>query len=324
MFPPSPDQALSHRRIALLNHRGEALEAFAAWFQDQGWQIRSTDSLDESAQLLCEKHFQAVAIAPVTLGPETLEWQKLLPLLSPHVDLPWLILPWQDARPSRVGNLLQGHGALADWLPAPFSGSEAEARVLNLLRLQELLNASRQRSEALAAQLIIDHKTELANDRHFRSRLAEEFARSQRHQAAFTVMLIDIDDFKQINDQTSYEFGDTVLRSIAEVIRQSVRNIDIPARIGGDEFAVLMPNTNLEEGVGVANRILASIDGLVVREMNTHAEVRLSIGTATYEGQGLTEATQVFLQANEALKAAKSAGKNRVYFYDPMHGRPAG
>jgi diguanylate cyclase (GGDEF)-like protein len=324
MFPPAHDPALSHRRIALLNHRGEALQAFSAWFQDHGWQVRSSNSPTESAQLITQQQFQAVVVAPLTLSPETLEWQQLLPRLSPSQDLPWLILPWLDARPSRVGSLLQGLGALADWLPAPFLGSEAEARVLNLLRLQELLTTRQQRCEALAAQLIVDHKTELANDRHFRNRLSEEFARSQRHEAAFTVMLIDIDDFKQINDQTSYEFGDTVLRTIAEVIRQSVRNIDIPARIGGDEFAVLMPNTNLEEGVGVANRILASIDGLVVRENSTQAAVRLSIGTSTYEGRGLTEATQVFLQANEALKAAKSAGKNRVYFYDPMHGSPAG
>ena len=112
--------------------------------------------------------------------------------------------------------------------------------------------------------------------------------------------------------------ADQVLRGVADVISQSVRNIDLAARIGGDEFGVLMPNTNLEEGVGVAMRILAAADGLIVSDEEFHADVHLSIGTASFDGRGLADGTQLFLRANEALKAAKAGGKNRVCFFDPL------
>ena len=85
-----------------------------------------------------------------------------------------------------------------------------------------------------------------------------------------------------------------------------------------------MPDTNLEEGVGVANRILATTSDLVINDQKFRTEVHLSIGTASFDGTGLTDTSQLFLQANEALKAAKGAGKNRVYFYDPTLPSSAG
>lgn len=324
MSPHSVEPAAGSQTILLLDHRGAESTSLRARLQERGWRVRSSRAPETSAALLDEGGATAAIIAPLTLSPDTAEWQLLLPRLSPQTSLPWLLLPWEDARPSRFAELVHDPATLADWLPYPFASTEAEARIQNLLRFQRLLQEQEKRAAALRDQLIADHKTGLANDRHFRARLEEEFSRSERHGAPLSLMLIDIDDFKSINDQANYEFGDTVLRSVAEVIRHSVRNIDLPARIGGDEFGVLMPNTNLEEGVGVGTRILATADGLIVSDDDFRASVRLSIGTASFDGRGLADGSQLFLRANEALKAAKSGGKNRVCFFDPLRRAPSG
>ncbi|MAW62066.1 MAG: hypothetical protein CMJ94_14720 [Planctomycetes bacterium] len=318
MSPHPVETAAGPQTLLLLDHRGAESASLRAQFQERGWRVRLSRAPEDSAALIDEGRATAALIAPLTLSPDTAEWQLLLPRLSPQTKLPWLLLPWEDARPSRFAELVRDPATLADWLPAPFDGAEAEARIQNLLRLGKLLADQEARQAALRDQLISDHKTGLANDRHFRTRLAEEFERCQRHGAPLSLMLLDIDDFKGVNDNAHYDFGDQVLRGVADVISQSVRNIDLAARIGGDEFGVLMPNTNLEEGVGVAMRILAAADGLIVSDEEFHADVHLSIGTASFDGRGLADGTQLFLRANEALKAAKAGGKNRVCFFDPL------
>ena len=162
-----------------------------------------------------------------------------------------------------------------------------------------------------------DHKTELFNDRHFRARLREEFERSTRHGSPLALMLIDLDDFKAINDDNTYEFGDIALKTVANVLRESVRNIDIPARIGGDEFALILPTTTIEEALMVAKRFQDSLRKNPAVEDSDIAQLRASVGIATTNKFGGRDSRQLFLQANEALKVSKQYGKNRIAFYDP-------
>lgn len=324
MHPQLPHSASKAQVLAILDHRGEDLRRLGDHFAQRGYHVKTSTCLEQSREILDDKDLAAAVVAPLTLSPETLEWQTLLERLSPAREVPWLLLPWEGVEAHQVTDLLHHKMALADWVKIPFESGEIDARVRNLLRYNDLIKYSQSRAKLLEAQLITDHKTELSNDRHFRDRFTQEFSRSQRHHNPLTLLLLDIDNFKRINDTSSYEFGDTVLRTVAEVIRHSVRNIDIPARIGGDEYAVLMPDTNLEEGVGVATRILSTTAGLVVNDQKYRTEVHLSIGTACYDGTGLKDTSQLFLQANEALKAAKAAGKNRVYYYDASLSSSAG
>ncbi|MCH2101077.1 MAG: GGDEF domain-containing protein [Planctomycetes bacterium] len=324
MSPLSVEPAAGSQTILLLDHRGAESTSLRARLQERGWRVRTSRAPEASAALLDEGGATAAIVAPLTLSHDTSEWQLLLPRLSPQTELPWLLLPWEDTRPSRFAELVHDPATLADWLPYPYSSTEAEARIRNLLRFQRMVADQEARAAALQNQLIADHKTGLANDRHFRERLEEEFSRSERHGAPLSMLLLDIDDFKSINDQSNYEFGDAVLRSVAEAIEHSVRNIDLPARIGGDEFGVLMPNTNLEEGVGVGARILATAEGLIVSDDEFGVDVQVSIGVANFDGRGLADSSQLFLRANEALKAAKSGGKNRVCFFDPLRRTPSG
>jgi diguanylate cyclase (GGDEF)-like protein len=319
MSPHPKEPAASAQTLLLLDHRGAELDALRVRLQDRGWRVQFSRAPEHSASLLDESPTAVAVVAPLTLSPETSEWRLLLPRLSPQRATPWLLLPWPDARPSRFSELALDPASLADWLPHPFEPAEAEARIHQLIRMAARHEEQESQRAALLDQLIVDHKTGLANDRHFRARLDEEFSRSERHGAPLSLLLLDVDDFKSINDTANYDFGDAVLRAVADVIQRSIRNIDLAARIGGDEFGVLMPNTNLEESVGVATRILESASGLLVQEEDFSTEVQVSIGAASFDGRGLSGSSQLFLRANEALKAAKAGGKNRVCFFDPLH-----
>jgi diguanylate cyclase (GGDEF)-like protein len=318
MLSSSLGHSEGNRTLAILNHRGEPVARLRSWFQDRGWKVRTTKDLAGSLEVLADQDVAAVAVIPLTLTWNTLEWEALFPLLSPRRSIPWLLLPWQDSPPANIASLLRGRDAMADWLPSPFSLPEAEARLQNLLRRDSMLASTKTRAAALESQLITDHKTGLANDRHFRKRLSEEFERTQRHGAPMSIILLDIDDFKKMNDAASYEFGDLGLRTTGQVLRQSVRSIDIPARIGGDEFGIILPNTTLEEALAVAHRIRSTSEQTLVEDSQNRETLRYSQGVAMYQGHHLQDATQLFLRANDALKSAKAAGKNQVQFYDPQ------
>ncbi|MDA0666352.1 MAG: GGDEF domain-containing protein [Planctomycetota bacterium] len=236
--------------------------------------------------------------------------------LSPNREIPWLIVPWEDANPNAVSKLLTGRSSLADWMLIDADLQEAEVRMQNLVRMHDLLSASRERNQHLEGQLVTDHKTGLFNDRHFRTRLREEFERAQRHGAPVTLVLLDLDDFKTLNDSHSYEFGDAALRAVGETIRHCVRSIDIPARIGGDEFAIILPATTMPETIAVSKRILQVLSVSPIGDDHLKEVLHASIGIASFDGRSARDSRHLFLQTNEALKAAKAAGKNDIFFYD--------
>ena len=323
---PSPAPHPSRpRTLAILNHRGERLGDVRSFFQDQGWEVHTSRDLESSIDLLKEKAPDAALVAPLTLRPENLEWVQLLEHMSPQVPLPWLVVPWAEAPANSAGPLLRGRGALADWIPSPVDPQEADARLQNLLRLQGLLAENEARARALEDQLVVDHKTGLFNDRHFRSRFQEEFERTVRHRSPVSFLLLDLDDFKSINDRHGYEFADLALRSFAELLMRTCRTADIVGRFGGDEFEVLLPDTGLADCMVVARRIRDAARRRPVTGEDAILHLRMSMGISTYAGSGdLRSPRELFHQAEEALKHAKQTGKDRIAFFDPRLRRVSG
>lgn len=321
MYQPQPPDDI--QTLVVLNHRAEPITRVVEWFRERGWDVQVAHHLEESCELLSTP-VTAALVYPLTLMRDGLEWRTLSRHLSPHKDVPWLVVPWNNAAPSAVTTMLKGRHSLTDWLKNSAELSEIEARLRNLMRLHDMLTASRNHTQQLEGQLVTDHKTGLFNDRHFRSRLREEFERAQRHGSPVTLVLLDLDDFKHLNDSFSYEYGDVGLRAVGETIRQCVRSIDIPARIGGDEFAIILPSTTLPETVAVANRIQHVLSISPIGDTGDRTLLQASIGIATFDGRSARDPRQLFLQANEALKMAKSSGKNRLFFFDPHTRKSAG
>lgn len=171
----------------------------------------------------------------------------------------------------------------------------------------ELMEANR----ALAQAALTDGLTGLKNHRAFQESLHNLVQMAERHQQPLSLIMLDIDHFKEFNDRFGHPAGDELLRQVAEVLRQSARGYDMAARYGGEEFALLLPNTTLQQAVQVAERIRTQISQL----QNPHAPVSASLGVAGYRN-GTAPATLLY-EADAALYRAKRNGRNQVCIYQP-------
>lgn len=177
----------------------------------------------------------------------------------------------------------------------------------------QLRNA--ERYDELRAEAEFDELTRLLNRRAFDHRFEVETARFERYQRPLSLLLIDIDHFKDINDRHGHEAGDRALERVAGAIAASVRGADIPGRIGGEEFGVLLPETRVREAVEVAERVRAAVAALDVRHGGAAIRPRVSIGVSSCpDCVGGGEALRA--SADEALYAAKGAGRDRVSVAD--------
>lgn len=148
-----------------------------------------------------------------------------------------------------------------------------------------------------------DEVTNLYNQRYFMERLDEEFRRALRYGSPLSLLIADLDDFKSFNDTRGHLVGNELLRQVANVFRQGVRDIDIAARYGGDEFVVLLPQTEGEQAARLAERLRSWIARL--------DEVRVSIGVATL-APGMTGPLELLTEADRAMYEAKARGKNQT------------
>ena len=153
-----------------------------------------------------------------------------------------------------------------------------------------------------------DALTGLFNQRFFHETLRREVMRAHRYQRKLTLIVFDLDDFKSINDQIGHLAGDRVLAQAADRLREAVRSVDVPCRIGGDEFAVIMPESSAEDGEQLYNRVHNSMRGTV---LGTDEE-RLRISGGIAELQHGDTAASLFERADGALYRAKELGKDRA------------
>jgi len=163
---------------------------------------------------------------------------------------------------------------------------------------------------------IKDGLTGLYNHRYLQERLALEMEVADRRQAPLTCLMIDIDDFKSVNDRFGHPFGDMVLVGIARIIRERIRHIDTAGRYGGEEFLILMPQTATDVAQDAAERIRKAVESYTFQSKAEHVNVTLSIGVSTYPKRDLNveDKTSFLKEVDEALYHAKRSGKNRVYF----------
>jgi diguanylate cyclase (GGDEF)-like protein/PAS domain S-box-containing protein len=162
-----------------------------------------------------------------------------------------------------------------------------------------------------------DFLTGLYNRRHFELELAREVDRAARYESPGAVLLIDVDNFKIINDTFGHMAGDDLLKGIAGLLKHRVRHTDILARIGGDEFAVLLPQTNVVQATAVADSLIKELDKHLMLPANQSIHITVSAGVASLTG---VSAAEVLVQADFAMYAAKKAGRNRFVVYKPFAG----
>ena len=159
-----------------------------------------------------------------------------------------------------------------------------------------------------------DFLTQLFNRGHWEENLIQEFRRLKRYNHKSTLLMCDIDHFKRINDTYGHAAGDTVIQSIADAVRKNLRSTDIAGRYGGEEYAVLLVDTDMTQAAVLAERLRQSVEALQVSYNGQVLKVTLSLGLAQYDAT-MTEHRQWIEAADKGLYQSKAAGRNQLTCY---------
>jgi len=244
---------------------------------------------------------------------DALRWVAQLRHQDATRQRPVLALISPEERPLLLKALEIG---VTDFVPRPVDTQELRARARTQIRRKrygDFLRTSLDRSLELA---IRDPLTQLNNRRFFDTQIRQHMARHLKGGPALSLLMLDIDHFKTVNDTYGHDGGDEVLKEFSRRLSLNVRTIDLPCRLGGEEFVVLMPETGADDAVHVAERVRAQVaDAPFVLPDGRSLRVTVSVGVATSDGLGSAAGDSIealVKRADEGVYEAKSSGRNRV------------
>ena len=216
-----------------------------------------------------------------------------------------------------------------DYLTKPYNPMELRARVASMLRIKAVQDKIEGKRRELESLSVTDDLTGLHNHRALQQRLRDEFLRAQRYNDPLSVLMIDIDHFKQVNDKLGHLFGDFVLAEIAKVLGKAVRETDFLARYGGEEFLVLLPQTHFAGSLPVADRIWRSVAQKEFADGKSSVRITVSVGVSFFPNKNVASADDLLANSDQALYQAKREGRNRIcifqhvsYLYHPDGATP--
>ena len=189
---------------------------------------------------------------------------------------------------------------------------DGEGRYTGTLVMVADITTHKKMEESLRRLSTQDTLTGLFNRRHFFKLAHQEFERSQRYDRPLALLMLDIDHFKQINDTHGHLAGDEVLRTVAGIMRDTLRRVDLLARYGGEEFVMLLPETTLLTAMNIADRLCAALAAEPIPTEQGAVRLTASIGVAAVTDYGDQTLTQLLGWADQAMYQAKQAGRNQV------------
>ncbi len=307
--------------VLVCDHRGAGLNALVRKMGKTPWRVVSSASIAESLERTAGERPDVIVLDPLVEGGRA-EIEVLCPRRSDvepgeearSLPQPGIVLFFDPARPEPA--LSASTELSAQAFDALVRGASAEELRMRIERV--LADARREREICeLRHRALHDDGTGLLRPRAFQARLAEHFGAAERHHLDLALVLVDLDRFGAINKRFDHTMGDRILTAVSEAIRASLRAEDVAGRIGGDEFAVLLPYTRKVEAAHVARRLLEKIrkaSGMYPGSQE-RIDVAASLGFETYDGGDLENVAALRAHAELALRAAKRDGGNRgVYF----------
>jgi diguanylate cyclase (GGDEF)-like protein len=202
------------------------------------------------------------------------------------------------------------------------SFNDADLATLTALSVPAALALTREqlrdRTHDLAHLATVDGLTGLFNRRYFETRLEEEIQRQRRQLNELALLMVDLDNFKDLNDTHGHLVGDRVLREVAEILRRAVRIFDVCARYGGEEFVILMPGANAPTAVRIAERIRRQVELHFASGLRSGAPAALTVSVGVSTAGATTSRETLIAQADSALLWAKTSGKNVVNVYPAL------
>lgn len=205
-----------------------------------------------------------------------------------------------------------------DYIEKPVHKLELIARIKNAVRikkvelqLKQTLEILEEKNEILRKLVVIDGLTQLYNHKHIVEILSKRFDEARRYFQPLSIIMFDIDHFKEVNDKYGHLFGDTVLLRLANVFKTELRKVDFSGRYGGEEFLIVLPNTVLESAAYVANYLRKKANELFFEEKH---DFRFTVSAGVSFIEGKNDFIEMISHADKLLYVAKEKGRNRIEF----------
>ncbi|HVU02707.1 MAG TPA: diguanylate cyclase [Polyangiaceae bacterium] len=293
-------------------------ERTSAMLRAEGYVVEEVEDGQQAIETVGRGGVDLVLLDVMMPKMSGLETCRVLKSMQRDSFLPVVLLTVKSDSASRVEGLKIGAD---DYVGKPFDQPELLARIDAMLRIKKLhdhVNQVRSRLEQLSLH---DELTGLYNYRYLHTRLAEEFKRAERYHDPLACMVIDIDHLLAYNEAKGRDAGDLVVKGVAEAVRRAVREIDVVARFGGDEFLVALPSTHFAGSVTVAERLAREVSA----GLGASDAPKVSIGVALYPSRDVRSKDALLRAADTALRQAKRDGGNRIcvfqqegYLYTPV------
>jgi len=279
----------------------------AALLRETGYSVTHFQNTQDALRVFTQQQFDLVLTDLILEGNKTGQHmiRDILQMPGRHCEVPILAMSdLNDAR--RRVELL--HAGVSDYIQKPVLDEELLARVKNLIHMRQLLDQVEKQRMHMRELAMLDQLTQLYN-RHFLMDMApRKISEAIRHNIPLSLLMIDVDHFKHINDTYGHSTGDVVLEKIADVLNATCRTEDIAARFGGEEFVVILMHCNQDDALNKAEQIRTQISDIDFDRFSVTA----SLGVVCLgEGEGC-DFKSLFEQADNALYKAKQAGRNRV------------
>jgi two-component system cell cycle response regulator len=299
-----------HKALVVDDSQATA-QALAELLRAEGLEVSIAGDGAEAVKRATTEEVDIVLLDVELPGMDGLQALRMLRSTQSQRYLPVLMLSVREDRQKRLTALRLGAD---DFIQKPWDSEELIARVRRCLQVRARFDDLAVETEELHRLAVTDGLTQVHNHRFFQDRLRDEFRRAQRYDDPVSLILLDIDLFKVVNDKFGHQEGDRVLKLVAECLRKSVRDTDVLARYGGEEFAVLLPKTHLAGALTVAERVWKDVS-TVRAGPSAAAKVTASLGVSGYPNRSVVSADQLFRTADDALYRAKREGRNKICLF---------
>lgn len=264
---------------------------------------------EECIKLVQDNDYDLILLDILMPGMSGYEVCKIIKEDEKKKDVPVIFLTAKSEVESRIEGLDTG---AVDYIIKPFHLEELRARVRAALRIKKVYDELKEKAVFLEEKAMTDELTSLYNRRYIKQRLIEELARAKRFKTSISCLILDVDQFKSINDTYGHLQGDLILKEFAAVVKSLMRSIDIVGRYGGEEFVVILLQTDIEGAKILAEKIRKSVENYNFPGPTEAIKLTTSIGIASFIEEEIEDADALFYMADHALYKAKEMGRNRV------------
>lgn len=286
-------------KILVVDNEKETLHLLTQVLSKAGYEVDTASDIQETFEKI-NKNGYSVLLIELNVANGTSNRDVIKKIKETNGDICVIVITAYPSIRSAVEAMREG---AYDYITKPFDTEEIMLVVGRVAERYYLLKEAGQK-ELYRELAITDGLTGVYNHRHLHEVLPREIERAKRYSQPFSLLMIDIDDFKKFNDTQGHLAGDKLLSSLGRLLVAATRNADIIFRYGGEEFMVLLPQVGKKGGVEAAKRLLALIE--------QQLPIRVSIGVASFPEDGTNNKDELIHKADTAMYKAKQLGKNRI------------